>query len=110
MERKELGLKVKQIREGLSLTLQGFGNLFTPAVNKGSISKWEKGTLLPSETRLKQLANIGGVSREYFEISSTNMFEEVELSLKNQLISNKTDAEYLLDIVSDYRYLIEELS
>ena len=51
---------IKKIRLNMGLTQEEFGKLF--GASKGNVSVWEHGTSAPSPKRLKQMAEIAGVT------------------------------------------------
>lgn len=59
---KAVGRRIREERLKLGLTSDEFGKLFTPPASKGTISKWENGSYLPNNERLKQIANLGNIT------------------------------------------------
>ena len=51
-----VGLRIRQIRQNKGMTLEEFGNLLN--AGKSNVSKWEKGSSLPNNDRLRQIAKI----------------------------------------------------
>jgi transcriptional regulator with XRE-family HTH domain len=49
----------------MGLTQEKFGKLFDPPAAKSIVSRWEKGTSVPSPERLKKLSELGKVSIKY---------------------------------------------
>lgn len=68
IENKEVGKRIKKIRTESfkkKMTQTEFGQLVTPPVKKSSVRNWESGDNLPSNERLKQIADIGSVTTDY---------------------------------------------
>ena len=62
---KMIGQRIRKIRKKENITLEEFGKLFSPTADKAVISNWENGKNLPNSERIKQIAEIGGVSELY---------------------------------------------
>jgi len=60
--KKEVGTRIKMIRNSKGETQEEFGNHFE--AHKSIISKWENGTSLPSSERLSILSDISGMPVE----------------------------------------------
>lgn len=63
IDKKALGLRIQQIRKEKGLTLEEFGELVLNA-GKSAVSKWEKGSSIPNNKRLKVIADLGNMSIE----------------------------------------------
>lgn len=63
MDKQTVGKRIANIRKELGLTLEEFGKKVHDA-NKSIVSKWERGDTLPSNKRIKRIAEIGGTSTE----------------------------------------------
>lgn len=62
IDSKEVGKRIRSIRNQLGMTTDVFGKLFNTPASKGTVSKWENGHYLPNNERLKQIAKIGEIS------------------------------------------------
>lgn len=58
IDKKAVGHRIEFIRKEKGMTLEEFGNLFN--ATKGNVSLWQKGSSLPSNERLVQIAKISG--------------------------------------------------
>lgn len=58
--KKEVGLRIKAIRQERGMNLEEFGKLFN--VSKSNVSHWESGNTLPNSERLKAIAKIGDMT------------------------------------------------
>lgn len=68
IDKKKVGERIHEIRMNLSTkktSLEAFGKLLDPPSDKSSVRKWEIGMNLPNNERLKQIADLGGVSTDY---------------------------------------------
>ena len=102
----QIGFRIKNIRQTNGLTLEEFGKLF--GASKGNVSLWEKGSSLPSNERIKKIAEYGNMSVEellYGEKTISNSELELikkltkeneqlkddikELKIKNNELENK---------------------
>lgn len=75
IDNQDVGNRIKQIRiNGLNkrFTQIEFGDLFTPPVQRTAIKNWENGLNLPNNERLKQIAEIGGVTTDYLLFGKQN--------------------------------------
>ena len=55
----EVGNRIKNIRLGLGLTMEEFGELFYEPAAQSIISRWEVGKSVPNAHRLKKIAELG---------------------------------------------------
>lgn len=60
INKKQVGHRIKSIRQEKGMTLQEFGNLFN--ASRGNVSVWENGSSIPSNERLTQIAKIGNIT------------------------------------------------
>lgn len=89
-----IGSRIKEIRLTSSLTLEKFGKLFDPPVDKSLISRWEKGVNLPNNERLKKIAELGNVSVDYLKHGKITQPKNISLSI--------------LDITKNYKLHVKE--
>lgn len=97
----QVGFRIKNIRQTNGLTLEQFGKLF--GASKGNVSLWEKGSSLPSNERIKKIAEYGNMSVEellYGEKTISNS----ELELIKKLTKEN---EQLKDEIKDLKEIIE---
>ncbi|OFN02614.1 hypothetical protein HMPREF2626_01505 [Aerococcus sp. HMSC062A02] len=60
---RELGQKIKSVRESKGWTQQQLGEILgNPPVKPGIISRWENGISLPNNKRLKAIADLAGTT------------------------------------------------
>lgn len=62
INKKELGKRIKSIRQGLGKNLEDFGKLMPTVANRSLVSAWENGRYVPSNERLKAIADIGDIT------------------------------------------------
>lgn len=82
MNKKRIGIKIKQIRQRKGLTQEEFGQLIDGA-NKGVVSKWERGVSLPNNSRLAKIAEYANTDIDYLlydrpKISSNKKQEDIK--------------------------------
>lgn len=58
---KDVGARIKSIRQKLGKTTKEFGSLVGNA-SDSLVSRWERGVNLPNNKRIKAIASIGGIS------------------------------------------------
>lgn len=63
--KKEIGSRIRIIRNELGLTMDEFGKLFSPAASDSIVSRWERGVSVPSKDRLSRISELGNVSMPY---------------------------------------------
>lgn len=64
VDKSALGLRISSIRKEKGLTLEEFGRKVLSA-GKSNVSKWERGLTMPSNERLKVIAEMAGVTTDY---------------------------------------------
>ena len=65
IRKEKIGLRIKQIRKGLGLTMKEFGEKFDPPASDSIVSRWERGISVPSNERLTSIAELGNISTFY---------------------------------------------
>ncbi|MDQ8460622.1 helix-turn-helix domain-containing protein [Enterococcus faecium] len=112
-DNKDIGNRIKALRISLGLTMEEFGKKFIPAADKSLVSRWEKGTSLPNNERLKRISELGGVSMIYLlegKMTASDMEnapQDTIFTLKqsiegdtNELTENVFN--YSLDFINNY--------
>ena len=100
VNKRNVGLRIRQIRNNLNLTLEEFGKIFSSNLNnklnagKSNVSTWERGDSLPNKQRLEIIAKKGNISVDellYGDIKEfvTNNFGE--------FLKEATKPEYIND-------------
>lgn len=59
-DKKNIGLRIKSIRQNLGMTLEEFGKLLN--AGKSNVRKWEIGASLPNPERIKNIAKLGNMT------------------------------------------------
>lgn len=83
INKKEVGLRIKNIRLELGETLEEFGERFK--TSKVTVFNWEKGRNLPNKSNLKAIADIKNKTVEYLlygGLDVKKIYDECLLSLK----------------------------
>ncbi|MFJ7952193.1 helix-turn-helix domain-containing protein [Lysinibacillus sp. NPDC096418] len=60
-----IGKRIKNIRVSLGNNMEEFGKRLSPVATKGTVSKWENGKYIPSNDRLRQIAELGNVTMDF---------------------------------------------
>ncbi|EAF0949785.1 XRE family transcriptional regulator [Listeria monocytogenes] len=60
-QKKDIGARIRKIRKSLGLSMEEFGIKVDKAL-KSNVSKWERGDSLPNNSRIKIIAELGGIS------------------------------------------------
>lgn len=87
IDKKKLGIKIKNIRLSLGMSQSEFGDLFNPSADKSIVSRWEKGQSIPSAERIKNIS----------ELSNVPIDELIYGNLKEALLSLIKQAQRLFD-------------
>lgn len=85
-----LGLRIRTIRKKLGLTMNEFGQKFSPPASKGVVSNWENGYNNPNNIRLQKIAELGNVSVEF--LLTGKQKDAADFQFTSDVIAN----EYLL--------------
>ncbi|MDG4977302.1 helix-turn-helix domain-containing protein [Lactococcus lactis] len=83
-----VGIRIKDIRIHLNLTLEQFANLIDSTANRSAVKNWENGINLPNATRLVKIAKIAGVSVDYL-LTGESSLEDVELSASYEILKKR---------------------
>lgn len=82
VNKRNVGLRIRQIRNNLNLTLEEFGKIFSSNLNnklnagKSNVSTWERGDSLPNKQRLEIIAEKGNITVNKLLYGSINEFLE----------------------------------
>lgn len=96
-ERKQTGLRIKQIRLARKLSMQEFAKLVDPngKAQSGTVANWETGKNAPNKKRLEKIAKIGDVSVDFllngFTSEKDKEFEELRKKIANGIITNDNE-------------------
>ena len=73
--------RIRIIREAKHLSQEGFANSI--GLESGqSISRMERGVIIPTEKNIKMICSIHGVRREFLEYGTGEIFEDTESKRK----------------------------
>lgn len=81
---KEVGRRIKAIRQDRGFSQQEFGEKLTNA-NKSLVSRWENGKNLPNNERLKSIAEIGDMTVEELLYGDTDKIKSLDDVLYEQI-------------------------
>ena len=102
VNKKNVGLRIRQIRNSLNLTLEEFGKIFSLDANsklnagKSNVSTWERGDSLPNKQRLEIIAQKGNMTVNELLYGSIDEFLENNLeTLVNNTFANNDVLNYL---------------
>lgn len=117
--RKDIAARISQVRNKLGLTLKGFGKQFSNPVNAGVVQKWERGTNLPNDEHLFEIAKIGNISINWLMYGSDfenfqnhllpQVFQKFE-SLESQLRDNNINDTQAIEISNSLVELLNSLN
>lgn len=93
INKKSVGKRIQSVRKKLGLTLEEFGLLIENA-QKSNVSKWERGSSIPNNSRLKKIAELGSVSTDWLLYGSP--IEGMINELKEIYSEQNEDAKKLL--------------
>lgn len=84
INKKAIGLRIKTIRKQKGLTMKEFGKLIEDAA-QSLVTRWENGTSIPNNERMKIIADIGNISvNELLYGSFENYISNVILENSNE--------------------------
>lgn len=101
VNKRNVGLRIRQIRNSLNLTLEEFGKIFSSDVNnklnagKSNVSTWERGDSLPNKQRLDIIAKKGNMTVNKLlygsidEFLDNNLVSILEYQTGNKVSSNE---------------------
>ena len=101
VNKRNVGLRIRQIRNSLNLTLEEFGKIFSSDVNnklnagKSNVSTWERGDSLPNKQRLDIIAKKGNMTVNELlygsidEFLDNNLVSILEYQTGNKISSNE---------------------
>ncbi|MDT2759847.1 MULTISPECIES: helix-turn-helix domain-containing protein [Enterococcus] len=110
INKEEVGQRISIIRKKLGLTMDEFGRKINGA-SKSNVSKWESGSSLPNNERLKKIAEEGEVSVAYLLAG-----EKQEISYSKLAFDNSySNAEEIFNQLSgarksDYAFAFDAFS
>lgn len=91
INKKEVGKRIKRIRQNKGMNLEEFGKLFS--VSKSNVSKWESGANLPNSERLHTIAKLNNQTVDELLYGD---FEEYIINLTKDIIT-----EFMIDNLVD---------
>lgn len=105
IDKGALGERIKSIRKQSGKTLQSFGQTIDNA-DKSLVSRWEKGLTVPSNPRLKLIAEIGGTTVDFLLYGSLDdyarsLLNELERELNEDDSINKGAIHLIVDEVEN---------
>lgn len=103
---KTIGDRIRHIRESKDLTMEQFGELFTPKASKGVVSNWENNYNKPNKKRLEKIAEIGGISVDELLFGS---LEDIIYSIVSDIKAPVTFYRSLKDASNNERELLKKL-
>lgn len=74
---KEVGKRIRNIRQQLGLSMEGFAARIDDKAKSGTVSNWETGKNLPNNERLKRISELGNVSLSYL-LEGRKYIDDVE--------------------------------
>jgi len=87
INKKLVGLRIKNIRTTLFYTLEEFGNLKGIEAGKSNVSTWERGSSIPNITRLGVIAQYGNITINELLYGSIDEF--LENNIERLLMNSK---------------------
>lgn len=92
ISKKDVGSRIALVRRKMGLTMEAFGELINNA-SKSNVSKWENGISLPTNQRLKKIAEIGNVTVSYLlygeEDSKKRVREKIPMFISIQWLRKR---------------------
>jgi len=92
----QIGNRIKKIRRDKGLTTEEFALIFDPPASKGTVSKWENGKYLPNNSRLVEIADLGGISVDEL------LYGDFKARIRKILLDKPGVNEDLIEFVINY--------
>ena len=80
---KNIGYKIKGIREENELSMEKFGELFDPPASKGVVSNWENDYNYPNKQRVERIAELGNMTVNELLYGEKNNKKDVGLRIRS---------------------------
>ena len=80
---KNIGYKIKEIREENELSMEKFGELFDPPASKGVVSNWENDYNYPNKQRVERIAELGNMTVNELLYGEKNNKKDVGLRIRS---------------------------
>lgn len=106
IDKKAVGLRIKQIRFNKGCTLKAFGKLFS--VSKSNVQKWEKGFTLPNKKRLASISKMADMTVNELLYGKENLnfdelFEKIITRPKEEIIDLITKLTIAVEVKEFYK-------
>lgn len=116
INKKAVGHRIKTIRTQKGLTMKEFGKLIEEAA-QSLVTRWENGTSIPNNERLKKIADLGGISvnellygdmknftSSYFDERISENQEKAKGSFYGSMLN---DSEYIQSVKEDFLHKVQ---
>lgn len=94
LDPKQVGQRIKSIRQRLGLSMEDFAKRIDDKARSGTVSNWETGKNLPNNSRLKRISEIGEISLD--ELLCGFHFSNYVDEIMNQEIKQFNSEKYKL--------------
>ena len=89
IDKKAVGLRIKQIRLNKGYTLEAFGKLFE--ARKGNVQQWENGISLPNKERIANICKVADVTVDELlygkeDLNFDELFKKITTRPKEEII------------------------
>lgn len=106
IDKKAVGLRIKQIRVTKGYTMESFGNLFE--ATKSNVQKWEKGFTLPNKERLTSISKMADMTVNELlygkeDLNFDELFEKIITRPKEEIIDLITRLTIAVEVKEFYK-------
>lgn len=106
IDKKAVGLRIKQIRFNKGCTLESFGKLF--GARKGNVQQWEKGFTLPNKKRLASISKMANMTVNELlygknDLNFDELFKKIMTRPKEEIIDLITRLTIALEVNEFYK-------
>lgn len=106
IDKKAVGLRIKQIRLNKGYTLEAFGKLFE--ARKGNVQQWENGISLPNKERIANICKVADVTVDELLYGKENLnfdelFEKIMTRPKEEIIDLITKLTIAVEVKEFYK-------
>ncbi|WP_455937107.1 helix-turn-helix domain-containing protein [Gemella morbillorum] len=106
IDKKAVGLRIKQIRLNKGYTLEAFGKLFE--ARKGNVQQWENGISLPNKERIANICKVADVTVDELlygknDLNFDELFEKIITRPKEEIIDLITKLTIAVEVKEFYK-------
>lgn len=109
-----VGRRIKELRSNMGLSMEEFGKRLSVPAKKSAVSNWENGYNLPNNARLKDIAELAGVTVSFILTGELSSYEDAQDEFNRQktvetqmIIDNSINTDPTIKALKGYLMNIE---